>query len=139
MKVKIYEGGYLPKRAHFDDAGLDFRSPEDFTIPAHGAYLADLKVAVQLPIGTYGYMTSKSGLMTQHGVVCAGGVVDSGFRGTIKVRMENHGDTPYTFHKGDKVVQMVIHSIMMEDVYAVDELDPADSGRNMSGWGSSGK
>lgn len=141
MKVKVYEGGYTPTRAHFDDAGIDFYSPDDFTIPAKGAYLIDLKVAVELPIGTFGKMESKSGLMTQRGVVCAGGIIDSGFRGTIKVRMENHGDAPYTFRKGEKVTQMVIIPVLLATIDDVDnaELDPADSGRNKSGWGSTGK
>lgn len=139
MKVKVFDGGFLPKRAHFDDAGLDFRSPERFQIQPHDSYLLDLRVAVQLPIGCYGKMESKSGLMTQKGVVCAGGVIDSGFRGTIKVRMENHGDMPYLFERGDKVVQMVIHECVLADVEEVEHLDDSVSGRGMSGWGSTGR
>lgn len=140
MKIKVYDGGYLPERAHFDDAGIDFRTPEQFTLePNGGAKVIDLKVAVQIPIGYFGKMESKSGLMVKNGVVCAGGVVDSGFRGTIKVRMINNGDEPYTFEIGDKVVQMVLIPCGLFDIEPKEELDLSDSGRNESGWGSTGR
>lgn len=140
MKFKILDGGYLPTRAHFDDAGIDFRTPEQFTLePNGGAKVVDLKVAVQIPIGYFGKMESKSGLLVKNGVVCAGGVVDSGFRGTIKVCMVNNGEDPYTFERGDKVVQMVLIPSGLFDIEPVDELDESASGRNKSGWGSTGR
>lgn len=139
LRYKVLEGGYELERAHFDDAGIDFRSPEDFTVPAHGSYLIDLKVCTEIPIGYYGKMESKSGLMTKHGVVCAGGVIDAGFRGSVKVRMENHSDIDYHFSKGDKVVQMVVIPCLSDDIEAVDELTESIGGRNENGWGSTGK
>lgn len=140
MKVKVDEGGYLPRRAHFDDAGIDFRTPEEFTLTGHGGqHVVDLKVRVQIPIGYFGKMESKSGLFVKHGVACMGGVVDSGFRGTIKVRMINHGDEDYHFRRGDKVVQMVLIPVGLFDIEEVDELDPSESGRDESGWGSTGR
>lgn len=139
MKVKLLDGGQMPQRAHFDDAGMDFFSPEDFTIPGHGSYVVNLKVCVEIPLGYYGKMESKSGLMVKHGVVCAGGVIDSSFTGTIKVRMENHGDEPYHFEVGDKVVQMVLIPCLLPTLEQVDELDPPISGRGESGWGSTGR
>lgn len=143
MKVKIVKddglSGYRPVRAHFDDAGIDFFAPKEFTVPARGSYLIDLMVEVQIPIGYFGKMESKSGLMTKHGVVCAGGVIDSGFRGSIKVRMENHGDEDYHFNQGDKVVQMVIMPCLLDTCTIVPYLDPSESGRDASGWGSTGR
>lgn len=143
MKYKVLEGGFEPKRAHFDDAGIDFRSPETFTLGPAGSdndsYVVDFKVSVEIPIGYFGKMESKSGLMVNHGICCCGGVIDSGFRGTIKVRMINHSHEPYTFERGDKVVQMVVQPVLLCTLDKVDELDPSDSGRNDSGWGSTGK
>lgn len=139
LRFKVLEGGYEPKRAHFDDAGIDFRSPEDFTLPAHGHYLIDLKVCPEIPIGYYGKMESKSGLMTQKVVICDGGVIDAGFRGSIMVMMENHSDKDYHFKKGDKVVQMVVIPCLLDDIETVDELKESIGGRNESGWGSTGR
>lgn len=139
MKVKIEENGYMPMRAHFDDAGIDFRTPEEFTLNPLESHVVELNVKVQIPVGYFGKMESKSGLMVNHGVVCMGGVIDSGFRGNIKVRMMNLSDKPYTFRKGDKVVQMVLIPVLLADIESVETLDVSESGRETSGYGSTGR
>ena len=68
-----------------------------------------------------------------------GGVVDSGFRGTIKARMWNTSCEDYTFKKGDKLVQMVLIPVLLADLVKTDKLDEAVSGRNENGWGSTGR
>lgn len=143
MDYRVEERAFTLKRAHFDDAGIDFRTPEEFTLGPAGSdtdqHVVDLGVRVAIPIGYYGKMESKSGLMVNHGICCMGGVVDSGFRGTIKVRMINHSHEPYTFHKGDKVVQMVIMPVLLCELTNVDILSDSESGRGESGWGSTGR
>lgn len=139
MKVKIEENGYMPMRAHFDDAGIDFRTPEEFTLKPLESHVVDLNVKVQIPVGYFGKLESKSGLMVNHGVVCMGGVIDSGFRGNIKVRMMNLSDKSYTFHKGDKLVQMVLIPVLLADIESVETLDVSESGRETSGYGSTGR
>lgn len=139
MKVKVLEGGFEPRRAHFDDAGMDFLSPEHVEIPAHGSAVIDLKVCVQIPVGYYGKMESKSGLMMKHGIICPGGVVDSSYTGSVRVYLENHSDTPYSFEPGEKVVQMIIQPCLLATIERVDELDASVSGRGDGGFGSSGK
>lgn len=131
------------KRAHFDDAGIDFRSPIDFILTPAGTkydqYVIDTGIHVQIPVGYFGKMESKSGLMVNHGVCCMGGVVDSGFRGTVKVRMINHGHEQYHFSVGDKLCQMVLIPTLLADLERVDELGESVSGRGDSGFGSTGK
>lgn len=139
MKVQINDGGYIPQRAHWLDAGADFRSCEDYILNPHDGHVFELNVAVQLPPNTFGYMASKSGLMVNHGVICLGGIIDAGFRGPIKVRMYNTSDTPYHIHEGDKLVQMVVIPCICEDFVQVVQLDSAPDGRNTDGWGSSGR
>lgn len=139
MKVKIEENGYMPMRAHFDDAGIDFRTPEEFTLKPLESHVVDLNVKVQIPVGYFGKLESKSGLMVNHGVICMGGVIDSGFRGNIKVRMMNLSDKSYTFHKGDKLVQMVLIPVLLADIESVETLDVSESGRETSGYGSTGR
>lgn len=139
MKYKVYDGGYPLKRAHFDDAGIDIRTPEKFTLEPGKSIVVDTKVAVQIPIGYFGKLESKSGLNVNHCIIATGGVVDSGFRGTIKVRLYNFGDEAYTFQKGDKITQLVLIPVLLADLEQADELDPSESGRNASGWGSTGR
>lgn len=139
MRYTILKGGYQPTRAHKDDAGIDFRTPIGFTLNAHESKVIDLKIAVQIPLGYFGKMESKSGLNVNHNIQCTGGVIDSGFRGSIKVRMTNNGDEPYTFQQGDKLVQMVLIPVALADLDEVPMLDNSPFGRNENGWGSTGK
>lgn len=139
MNVKVFDGGYMPRRAHFDDAGIDLLTPEGFTLRPGESRVVDLKVGFEIPVGYFGKLESKSGLNVNHGVICPGGVVDSGFRGSVKVRMLNTGYTDYTFMRGDKVVQMVLIPVLLADLNKVDELTPSESGRDNSGYGSTGR
>lgn len=139
MKYKLTKDAYPIDRAHFDDAGIDIRTPEGFTLHAGEQRKVDTGVSVQIPIGYYGKMESKSGLMVNHGVICMGGVVDSGFRGTIKVRMWNTSHEDYTFEKGDKLVQMVLIPTLLDIPELSADLEMSESGRDDSGFGSTGR
>lgn len=139
MNVKVFDGGYMPRRAHFDDAGIDLMTPEGFTLRPGESRVVDLKVGFEIPVGYFGKLESKSGLNVNHGVICPGGVIDSGFRGSVKVRMLNTGSKDYTFMRGDKVVQMVLIPVLLADLNEVDELTPSESGRDNSGYGSTGR
>lgn len=140
MKIKLLNGGIMPTRAHFDDAGIDFYTPEDVTVPANGgSAVIDLKVAMQIPVGYFGKLESKSGLNVNHSVVSLGGVIDSGFRGSVMAKLYNFSTAPYHFHRGDKVVQMVIQPCGLFDLEEVKDLDLSESGRDESGWGSTGR
>ena len=129
----------MPRRAHFDDAGIDLLTPEGFTLRPGESRVVDLKVGFEIQSGISGKLESKSGLNVNHGIVCPGGVVDSGFRGSVKVRVLNTGYTDYRFMRGDKVVQMVLIPVLLADLNEVDELTPSESGRDNSGYGSTGR
>lgn len=139
MKYRVFEGGYPLERAHFDDAGIDIRTPEGFVLNPNENRTVDTKIAVQIPIGYFGKLESKSGLNVNHSIITTGGVVDSGFRGTIKVKLFNFGNKPYEFKAGDKITQLVLIPVLLADLEQVDELDDSESGRNASGWGSTGR
>ena len=77
--------------------------------------------------------------MFKHHIVCPGGVIDSSYRGNVRVVLENHGDTDYHFNRGDKVVQMIIQPCLLPSIDIVDDLDESTSGRNTNAYGSSGR
>lgn len=138
MKVKLLsEDAYTPERAHRDDAGADLRTPVKFVLGAHESAVVDFGLAVEIPPGYYGELMSKSGLNVKHNIQCMGGVIDSGYIGTIKGRITNNGDYDYEFERGDKVMQLVIKPCLCCDVTVVDELD--DSERGTDGFGSTGR
>ena len=143
MKYKLSQehagGAYAPERAHFDDAGIDLRAPERTVLRRGEQVVIDSGVSVQIQVGYFGKMESKSGLMVNHGIICMGGVIDSGYRGTIKIRIWNTSTEDYVLEKGAKVVQLVVIPTLLTDLVRVHELDDAVSGRNEGGFGSTGK
>lgn len=137
MNVKLYDGAYMPERAHDVDAGADLRTPVDVTLKAGSDCVIDTLVAMEIPEGYFGKLESKSGLHIKHSIVCPGGVVDSGYTGTITVRLENHSSEDYTFSAGDKICQIVIQPCHLCSFDKVEELEETERGE--SGFGSTGK
>lgn len=136
MKVKLDDFAFIPERAHNTDAGLDLKSPICIEIPARSSAVIDTGVHVDLPIGTVGFLKSKSGLNVNHDIT-SDGVIDVGYTGGIKVKLYNHGITPYQVLRGDKITQLVVVECHFPDVEIVEELD--DTERGNKGFGSTGR
>ena len=139
MKVKYDYGAFPIMRAHFDDAGIDFRTPVDFILKAGQSKVVDTGVHVQIPVGYFGKMESKSGLNVNSNIQTTGGVIDSGYRGSVKIRLTNNGSHDYGFKAGDKISQMVLIPVLLADIEEVKELDESNSGRDNDGFGSTGR
>lgn len=137
MKVVIDEGCYIPQKAHNADAGYDLRTPKRVVIHRHDSVTIDTGVHIDIPISWYGKLESKSGLNANHHIVCLGGVIDSGYTGSIKVTLYNLGEQDYIFEKGDKIVQLIFMTRGTFSLKQVDELDETERGDN--GFGSTGK
>ncbi len=137
VNIMLDEFAYMPVRAHETDAGLDLRTPEDVAIRPGRSAVIDTGVHIQIPAGYYGKLESKSGLNTKHGVVSKGGVIDSGYTGSIKAKLYNDGLKPYDFHAGDKIVQLLIIPCMVPELVEVTGFPDTDRGAN--GFGSSGR
>ena len=81
-------------------------------------------------------MKSKSGLNIKHDLT-GEGVIDSGYTGSIVVKLYNDSDTDYEVQSGDKISQLVILPIAMPDLELVDSFEQTERGDN--GFGSSGR
>ena len=138
MKIILDVGAYLPTYAHDADAGMDLRTPVAFIVPAHGSYTVDTGVHIQIPLGQVGFIKSKSGLNVKGGLT-ATGVVDSGFSGSIRVKLYNHSDEDYMFSRGDKITQLVLLYIAKPEngFEVVDHFEETERGDN--GFGSTGR
>lgn len=142
MKIKLDQGAYMPVRAHESDAGMDIRTPVPITIapatPTYGAgkAMVNTRVHVEIPQGYVGFIKSKSGLNVKWNIT-AEGVIDSGYTGSIVVKLYNLGATEYHFDAGDKIAQLVILPILAPELEQVDELEDTDRGSD--GFGSSGR
>ena len=137
MKIVLDEGSYIPQKAHNADAGYDLRTPERVVIHRHDSVTIDTGVHIDIPISWFGKLESKSGLNANHHIVCLGGVIDSGYTGSIKVTLYNLGEQDYIFEKGDKIVQLIFMTRGTFSLTQVDELEETERGDN--GFGSTGK
>ena len=136
MRFIVDEGAFVPTRAHKTDAGLDLYAMEDKTVPLKGSAVFDTGVHVELPEGTVGFLKSKSGLNVKYGITSEG-VIDSGYTGSIRVKLYNNTTEHYHVRRGDKISQLVILPILTPDVEVVEEFSETDRGDN--GFGSSGR
>lgn len=136
LNIKLDPGAYIPERAHKYDAGLDIRAKEDKLVPAEGSAIFDTGVHIELPPYTAGFLKSKSGLNVKHNITSEG-VIDTGYTGSICVKLYNHGKSDYLVKSGDKISQLVIVNIQCPEVEIVSSLEETERGEN--GFGSTGR
>lgn len=137
MKIVLDNGAFMPTRGHAHDAGLDLRTPHDFTIKAGSCLSVNTGVHVEIPVGMVGMLKSKSGLNCLYGIVSEG-VIDAGYTGSIVSIMHNHGEKDVIFKAGDKITQLVIMPIYIpETLEIVETLEETERGAN--GFGSTGR
>lgn len=138
IRVKLDEdkGALLPVRAHATDAGADILTPRSFLLPARSGAVIRTGVHVELPHGTVGMLKSKSGLNIFHDIV-GEGVIDEGFTNEIVAKLYNHGDVPYQFERGDKIIQLVVMRVLYPAITQADEISGGERGDD--GYGSTGR
>ena len=136
LKVKLDEGAFAPESAHTADAGYDLRTPVLFAIGARESTTIDTGVHVAIPEGYVGFLKSKSGLNVKFDIV-GEGVIDSGYTGSIRVKLYNNSNAVRFFDRGDKIIQLVLLPIIKPDIELVDSLEDTERGDN--GFGSTGK
>ena len=127
---------YKPTKA--GDAGLDLRTQIDFDLHAGECNTIPTGLAMAIPVGVVGMVCSRSGLAAKNQVEVLGapGIVDSGYRGEIRVTLKNHGKKDIHFRKGDRIAQILFVSHVMDsaELVSVAELDETERGAD--GFGS---
>lgn len=136
MNVMLDEVAFMPEFAHKTDAGADLRSPVDVVIPARGSAVIDTGIHVEIPEGFTGFLKSKSGLNVNHNLI-GEGVIDSGYQGSIRVKLYNLEDKDYSIKKGDKIIQLVILPCVNCGFAQVNKF--AETERGDGGFGSTGR
>jgi dUTP pyrophosphatase len=138
--AKLRPEAIVPTRAHEGDAGLDLHACEPAHIGPGERWSVGTGIAVEIPDGHAGLVLPRSGLAMKHGValVNAPGLIDSGYRGEIRVLLLNT-DPAETFRVevGDRVAQLVLTPIALPEAVEAEAL--AESARGEGGFGSSGR
>jgi len=137
LRVKRIEpSARLPQYSHEGDAGLDLFSSINCVLEAGEVKSLPTGIQVAIPPGFVGLIWDKSGL-SLHGVHRLAGVIDSGYRGEVKVVMVNLAREPFHIKEGMKIAQMLIQPISEVEIEEVERLEDTDRGEN--GFGSTGK
>ena len=129
----------LPAYANPGDAGLDLYSAEDIVINPHERAVIPTGIAVAIPKGYAGFVQPRSGLAAKKGmtIVNTPGLIDSGYRGELKVIAYNtDSQNPIEIKRADRIAQLVIQAVPLVELVEVDELD--QTLRGAGGFGSTG-
>jgi len=128
----------LPAYARPGDAGLDLRASESVKLEPGERRLVPTGLAIAIPEGHAGLVLPRSGLAMQKGVTVlnAPGLIDSGYRGELKVLLINHGPAVVAIERGERIAQLVIQAVARARLVEVERLP--DSARGGGGFGSTG-
>jgi dUTP pyrophosphatase len=139
IPVVLGDEATTPSYAHPGDAGADLTCSHDVVLEPGERVTVGTGVRIALPEGYAAFVHPRSGLAARHGVTVlnAPGTVDAGYRGEIRVTLLNTDrSTPVTFHRGDRIAQLVVQRVERAEFVRVEEL-PA-SVRGVGGFGSTG-
>lgn len=125
-----------PTKAHDDDAGFDIYSADRYYISSQQTAVVKTGLAFEIPKGWHMQIHTRSSYGAQ-GLRCHLGIVDAGYRGEVKVIIQNHTFQDMIINKGDKFCQVLFVPTPRVGLIKVDKLE--DSDRGEAGFGSSGK
>ena len=127
----------IPTRASPTDAGADLYSVEDCSIFPMQRKMVATGVQLEIPEGYYGRIAPRSGLALKQGIDVLAGVIDSSYRGEIKVIIFNTDNQKvFKVNVGDRIAQLIIEKHYNFDFVEVEDLETTDRGEG--GFGSSG-
>jgi len=125
----------LPKRANPTDAGADLTSIGDYTIKPGESMLIDTGVSIKIPVGYAGILMCRSSQRVKGITSLGDGLIDSDYRGTLRVFLMNLGKKDYEIYVGDKIGQLVIKKVEIAEYVDIWN----DTERGTGGFGSTGK
>jgi dUTP pyrophosphatase len=143
IKVRLHRPeAKAPTVAHpGEDLGYDVYAAENVTLPARGGAVVPTGISVELindadgkPMGAL--IRDRSSMAVKH-IIATAGVIDAGYRGEIRIVMENLGAADFEIHMGDKIANLIPYPVLTSRVEVVEEL--AESGRGAGGFGSTGR
>lgn len=133
----LHPGAKTPEKAFATDAGFDLFASKTGKINGNVTNAVPTGIALDIPAGYYAQIFDRSGLAAKTTLAVKAGVIDSGYRGEIRVIMGNHGPYPIEVREGDKIAQLVILPVPEVEFKKVGKL--TKSPRDKGGFGSTDK
>jgi dUTP pyrophosphatase len=135
---RLRDDATLPSQAYEGDAGFDLAACEAVMLEPGERAVVPTGIAVEIPEGHAGFVQPRSGLAARHGiaVVNSPGLIDSGYRGEIRVVLLNTDrGAPFAIEPGMRIAQLVVAPVATVRLVEAEEL--ASSERGARGFGSS--
>ena len=135
--ILLSSSSKAPERQTEYSAGYDIYADEANIISQGYRKLISTGFKISIPEGYYGRVAPRSSLACKQNVDVGAGVIDSDYRGEVKVLLINNGHTNFIIEKGDRIAQLIIEKIITPEIKIVEELKNTSRGEN--GFGSTGK
>lgn len=136
LNMKLDAGATIPKRANATDAGLDIASREMVCMCPGERFLVDTGVHVEIPEGYMGLLVGRSS-MGKRGLDVSIGIIDSDYRGAIKVNVTNNSHDRAVITDGERIAQLIVVPIGLPEPVEIVAL--TDTERGEGGFGSTGR
>lgn len=137
IDVKVGGHGATPEYASEGAAGADLCASESLLISPGERAAVPTDIHIEIPEGHVGLIWPRSGLALSQGIDTLAGVVDSDYRGEVRVVLINHGDDALLIHAGDRVAQLLIQKVEHARFLRGDDLEGSE--RGSGGFGSTGR
>jgi dUTP pyrophosphatase len=137
VPILLGEAGRAPEYSSAAAAGADLRASEATLIPAGGRAAVPTGLTVQIPDGHVGLVWPRSGLAVRHGIDTLAGVIDSDYRGEVRVVLANLGPEPFAVAPGDRIAQLLIQRVERARFLPSSALE--GTARGDGGFGSTGR
>lgn len=135
---KLSQNATIPTRAEGTPAGLDLYALKPIRIPGRGVRMIDTGIAMGIEEGYYVQIEERSGVSTKTSLSKKAGIIDSDYRGEVKIVMQNVSDVFVDILAGQKIAQFVVHRHYNPKIEEVQTFDNEETERGDKGFGSSG-
>jgi len=136
IRMQKMNGMELPEYAHEGDAGFDLYSSDNFVLKPMEKKLVTTGIKIEIPAGYVGLIWDRSGLAAKHSLHNLAGVIDSHYRGEIKIVVINLGNETFEITKGMRIAQMLIQPVVSAEIEESESL--SETTRGEQGFGSTG-
>src|SRR3989344_8626363 len=127
---KLAEDAIAPTFMRKGDAAMDLYANEEATIPPNERKIVGTGFAMALPPGYAGLVWDRGGCAAKYGLKTMGGVLDSNYRGELKIIMHNLSNELFKIEKGMRIAQMLIQAVEQKTFEIVEELDDTIRGED---------
>ena len=135
--VKLLPTACMPMWAMPKSVGLDLYSPTSVLVPAHDKVLVDMGIALQIPMGYYGWIAHRSGLAIHHHIHVGAGVVDPDYTGSIQVLLLHFSSQNHAIEVNHCITQLILEKVVYPVLCEVPQVPPTECGAH--GLGPTGQ